>query len=280
MIDLHSHILPQMDDGSGSPEESLALWEAFQAQGVTTLAATSHFYPDRESPEEFLARREKSLALLPDCLRSRLILGAEVAYFPGIGSCQSVVPLQLENTRLLLVEMPFCNWNDRMVEDICAIPLQLGLTPVLAHVNRYRGKSQFPKYYRQLLESDVLFQCNAEAFVPGLSGRWAMQQLKKGVLEMLVLELVCQGSTYGYELLTRLKNESNGLFTLKEGTLYPILYRLEDDGMICSNWSTGEGRTAPKKMYSATEAGRAYRLRQRELWKNFTETVNGFGEEL
>ena len=106
-----------------------------------------------------------------------------------------------------------------------------------------------------------------------------MQQLKKGVLEMLVLELVCQGPTYGYELLTRLKNESNGLFTLKEGTLYPILYRLEDDGMICSSWSTGAGRSAPKKMYSATEAGRAYRLRQRELWKNFTETVNGFGEE-
>ena len=106
-----------------------------------------------------------------------------------------------------------------------------------------------------------------------------MQQLKKGVLEMLVLELVCQSPTYGYELLTRLKKKSNGLFALKEGTLYPILYRLEDDGMIQSSWSKGEGRTAPKKMYSATEAGRAYHLRQQEVWKNFTGTVNGFGEE-
>jgi len=50
------------------------------------------------------------------------------------------------------------------------------------------------------------------------------QQLKKGVLELLVLETVCKGSTYGYELLTYLKEYSNEVFTLKEGTLYPILY--------------------------------------------------------
>ena len=105
-----------------------------------------------------------------------------------------------------------------------------------------------------------------------------MQQLKKGVLEMLVLEMVCQGPTYGYELLTRLKNGSDGLFTLKEGTLYPILYRLEDDGMIQSSWSKGEGRTAPKKMYCVTEQGKEYRLRQRLVWQNFTATVDGFGK--
>ena len=73
------------------------------------------------------------------------------------------------------------------------------------------------------------------------------QQLKKGVLEMLVLKLICEKPAYGYELLSELKKSSQGRFCLKEGTLYPILYRLEDDGMIRSQWSTGEGRTAPKK---------------------------------
>lgn len=110
-------------------------------------------------------------------------------------------------------------------------------------------------------------------------GERFLQQLKKGVLEMLVLELVCQRPTYGYELLTRLKSGSKGLFALKEGTLYPILYRLEDDGMIQSSWSKGEGRSAPKKMYAATEQGREYRLLQREVWSSFTAAVNGFGEE-
>lgn len=102
------------------------------------------------------------------------------------------------------------------------------------------------------------------------------QQLKKGVLEMLVLKLVCAGPTYGYELLSRLKEDSGGRFALKEGTLYPILYRLEDDGFIASQWSPCEGRAAPKKMYAATEAGVQENLRRMRVWQEFAETVNGF----
>ena len=100
------------------------------------------------------------------------------------------------------------------------------------------------------------------------------QQLKKGVLEMLVLELICAKSSYGYELLTRLKDRSEGAFSLKEGTLYPILYRLEDDGLIASSWIPGEGRAAPKKIYTATDAGRQENLRRRTIWQEFVRTVN------
>ena len=99
------------------------------------------------------------------------------------------------------------------------------------------------------------------------------QQLKKGVLEMLVLKLICEKPAYGYELLSELKKSSQGRFCLKEGTLYPIL---EDDGMIRSQWSTGEGRTAPKKIYEATDSGRAENLRRQRVWQEFDETVNAF----
>lgn len=102
------------------------------------------------------------------------------------------------------------------------------------------------------------------------------QQLKKGVLEMLVLKLICDGPTYGYELLQRLKERSENRFALREGTLYPILYRLEDDGLIASKWSQGEGRTAPKKMYEATETGREENLRRQILWQEFEGTINTF----
>ena len=102
------------------------------------------------------------------------------------------------------------------------------------------------------------------------------QQLKKGVLEMLVLKLICEKPAYGYELLSELKKSSQGRFCLKEGTLYPILYRLEDDGMIRPQWSTGEGRTAAKKIYEATDSGRAENLRRQRVWQEFDETVNAF----
>lgn len=106
-----------------------------------------------------------------------------------------------------------------------------------------------------------------------------LQQLKKGVLEMLVLEIICQEKTYGYELMNKLKVRSGDLFTLKEGTLYPILYRLEDDGMILSSWSQGAGKSAPKKMYTATEKGYQERINRRQVWNTFSNTVNGFYRE-
>lgn len=106
-----------------------------------------------------------------------------------------------------------------------------------------------------------------------------LQQLKKGVLEMLVLEIICQEPTYGYQLMMKLKERSKDLFTLKEGTLYPILYRLEDEGMIVSTWTQGTGKTAPKKMYTATEKGLEERHRRNSVWNDFYKAVNQFYEE-
>lgn len=101
-----------------------------------------------------------------------------------------------------------------------------------------------------------------------------LQQLKKGVLEMLVLKLVCTQPAYGYELLTGLKEVSQGRFVLKEGTLYPILYRLEDDGFIAAKWSAGTGRTTPKKIYEATESGQMENIRRQLIWRDFEECVD------
>ena len=102
------------------------------------------------------------------------------------------------------------------------------------------------------------------------------QQLKKGILEMLVLKLICDEPNYGYELLNRLKEQSKLLLQLKEGTLYPILYRLEDEGLITAGWQTGAGRAAPKKIYQATEIGRAENLRRQQVWRDFENSVNTF----
>ena len=106
-----------------------------------------------------------------------------------------------------------------------------------------------------------------------------MQQLKKGVLEMLVLNIICKKTTYGYELMAELKKQSHDLFALKEGTLYPILYRLEDEGMIESSWSTGEGKVSPKKMYTATDKGQEEAKRRFQVWQIFSRTVNEFYQE-
>ena len=82
-----------------------------------------------------------------------------------------------------------------------------------------------------------------------MQGRYE-QQMKKGVLEMLVLKQLEEEERYGYQLISRLGDKSGGMFALKEGTLYPILYRLEDDGLVVSRWSQPQGKEVSRKYYA------------------------------
>ena len=125
MTDLHTHILHGMDDGSPDVETSLAMLREEARQGVDTVVLTPHFYRDRERPEHFLARRERAADRLNDAILSlpeeerralpRLVLGAEVAWWPNLADCEELPELCIGRTKNLLVELPFTPWNDRML---------------------------------------------------------------------------------------------------------------------------------------------------------------------
>lgn len=98
--------------------------------------------------------------------------------------------------------------------------------------------------------------------------------MKKGVLEILVLKLLEQHEKYGYQLITELKEKSSELFSLKEGTLYPILYRLEEEGLVTSKWSVPQGKELSKKYYTISDAGQRTLQGAVLLWEQFSESVN------
>ena len=102
------------------------------------------------------------------------------------------------------------------------------------------------------------------------------RQLKKGVFEILVLQLLSKEEKYGYQLISELKDKSDGVFTLKEGTLYPILYRLEDDGLVVSRWSVPSGKEVSRKYYAITEEGRQTLEELKVLWNGFADKIIGF----
>lgn len=82
------------------------------------------------------------------------------------------------------------------------------------------------------------------------------KQLKKGVIEILLLELLSEEKMYGYQLIQELDSRSSGVFKMKEGTLYPVLYRLEDSKYIESYWEQDtEKRSVPRKYYRVTAEG-------------------------
>lgn len=187
MIDLHSHILPGIDDGSESPEMSRVLLSLLRQQGVETVVATPHFYAMQDTPEDFLRRRREAFDRMEydPSDAPNVLLGAEVAYFDGMCHADELDRLQLGDSGLLLVEMPFGPWTQRMVQEICQLSILTGLTPVLAHVNRYRRADQLPKYRKELLNQGILFQCNAEAFLSLRERRWALGMLRRGQIHFL-----------------------------------------------------------------------------------------------
>lgn len=100
------------------------------------------------------------------------------------------------------------------------------------------------------------------------------RQMKKGVLDMLVLKLLENGNCYGYQLINELKERSKGTFLLKDGTLYPILYRLEGEGLVESKWSEAQGKQVPRKYYAITESGKTVLSDIENTWQQIVEGIN------
>jgi PadR family transcriptional regulator PadR len=99
------------------------------------------------------------------------------------------------------------------------------------------------------------------------------KELKRGTLEMILLHLISERQMYGYELASTLEKRGGSLFRIKEGTLYPILYRLEKAGYIESRWQTLE-RGVPRKYYQITSLGSIYMQARLDEWKEFTAAIS------
>lgn len=99
------------------------------------------------------------------------------------------------------------------------------------------------------------------------------KELIKGSTSLLILSLLNRKEMYGYEMIKEIDVTSNGIFSFKEGTLYPILHTLESDGFIESFWREGETKRK-RKYYSITKAGKKYLQTKEEEWNLFENTVN------
>lgn len=187
--DFHTHILPCVDDGSRSVNESLEMLRLCGRMGIHQVVLTPHFYPDRDHPENFLARRKAALeALLETAAGEKLpdlILGAEVYYFPNMSSSDALSRLTIGDSHYLLVEMPMCRWTERMYRELEMIWRNQGLTPIIAHLDRYLTPFTAGKTLRQLAELPVMVQVNGDFFLQRNSSRRALRMLDCGQIHLL-----------------------------------------------------------------------------------------------
>lgn len=98
------------------------------------------------------------------------------------------------------------------------------------------------------------------------------RELKRGSLELVVLHLLAPGEAYGYEIVSKLAAETNGALEVTDGTLYPVLYRLERAGFVSVRWETPQ-RGVPRKYYRLTDAGRAELAALTLEWTTFARAM-------
>ena len=164
IIDFHSHILPAIDDGSRDVKTSIEMLQMSSAQRIAVMIATPHFYPMHDRMEDFLQRRNEAHERLQSCLTAdmpKIILGAEVAFFKGISRAEKLEAMTVENTKLLLLEMPFATWSDEDIEEVRILAENRGFTVMLAHVERYFSIRENRKKMQELLRLPVIVQINS-----------------------------------------------------------------------------------------------------------------------
>jgi len=105
------------------------------------------------------------------------------------------------------------------------------------------------------------------------------RQMKKGVLDMLVLRMLKSEAKYGYQIIQEMKEKSEETFLLKDGTLYPILYRLEEDKQVSSKWSEAVGKQVPRKYYEITEEGLKTLEEIETVWKRISNGISKIMED-
>lgn len=108
----------------------------------------------------------------------------------------------------------------------------------------------------------------------------APKELVRGSVVPVVLSLLGDRPMYGYEMIRLVQARTNGVLEWKEGTLYPTLHALEQDGLLKSEWrdvptAAGDSGDRQRKYYALTRAGRAASKKHAAEWKTFADAING-----
>ena len=181
MIDLHSHILPYIDDGARSLEESLQLVQEGYEAGFTTIVSTSHYYLDYyETIEEDRKAHINTILhtikeTIPDL---QICIGSEIYVTHRMVSLlKDHLASSINGTRYVLIELPF----EQEIPDLKNIIFTLinnGYIPIIAHPERYSYVQKNPNILLELLEMGVLFQSNYCSIL-GTYGKGAQKVVTK-----------------------------------------------------------------------------------------------------
>ena len=166
MIDFHNHILPSIDDGSKSLETSLEMLGFAANQGITEVVNTVHFqHPKVENEDISIIRINKEIDKLQNELNKnniniRLHSGAEVFYLPNLLKILDNPLTTFNNGKYMLIEFLPQNMPERYKNQLFDLKIA-GVTPIIAHPERYSIVQEYPSVVSSWLEAGYLIQVDA-----------------------------------------------------------------------------------------------------------------------
>ena len=173
MIDIHCHILPEVDDGSRSLNESIEMAMIAKEQGITKIVNTSHYHPDfrYKKGEELLKELEDfNNVLKENMIDIEVVIGNEIYYTKDlIKEIDELDFYTLNNSRYILIELPPTNFP----KDLCNIVYELkekNYIPVFAHVERNREVQENPELIYEVINAGAIIQVNSHSIL-GKSGK-------------------------------------------------------------------------------------------------------------
>lgn len=237
MTDLHTHILPGIDDGARDIGMALTLLEQEMAAGVRNIALTSHFDVEYISQDAFLSRREQVHGQLRQAaaqagLDLTLKPGAEVRYSPRLGELDAG-KLCLEGTNVLLLELSTIHRPQFFQETLFSLQSQ-GIIPLLAHVERCCYIMEEPTLLYEWVCGGVYAQINASSLLHGgRSGHRALDLIRWGLAQVVATDthspdkrpprlrqaLALVNDQLGPEAVSRLVRNADALFAGQEPDL-------------------------------------------------------------
>lgn len=163
--DFHAHCLPAVDDGAADIQTAVAMLRASAQQGVKRVVATPHFYIGQHSGTEFFQERQRAYEDIRPYLDEttpEVLLGAEVLIREGI-SRYNLSPLCLQNTKILLVEIPFMRPPVWLYDELEKIVNRQGLILMYAHLDRYLPWYSHGDFEMLMDMPDSIMQVNAHS---------------------------------------------------------------------------------------------------------------------
>ncbi len=230
MVDIHSHILPCLDDGSSSVEESLELLRLMKKQGIDKVFATPHFYPQIHNFEEFSTSVFESLNILNDNIKfnslPEIYLGSELLYFAGMGDSDSLSEFCFEGSSYLLLELCSNHLDNLLIEDLKKMIHDKKLKPILAHIERYFDCKNINKLLKFVKKENIALQINAASVLENQLYKNIKKLIKKDMITYIATDshsvgerpplmdeaLAVLENDFGKDYVKKLEQNSEDLF--------------------------------------------------------------------